>query len=409
MTGGGWGLAQPWALLGLLGVSVPILLHLLARRPIAPVPVPSIRFHPTTLLPPRRRRRIEDVRLLALRTAALVLAVLALARPMPLPGGGTVPESVASGDARPSDAAAGATGRVSLRTLFPGQEIPQDPASLQVALEGAISFLEGAPPPRVLRILTEDPPEVRARMLIGEADPRFPAYELLARREAAGIALVWEPPPTLAPGPGEDVPRAEVPHGGREGATEAWLARGAGPRVAETLVRAGVPGIPANRPVRLEATAAAAGVGAPGVGGSNRGLEPWMADLRIRLARAGAEPVEAWAAGDTLVLGWTAEPERLEAAVLLHQMALALDWEARRWGPLEASARSPEEGRGIDPMEDPDGRATTGMRPDAEVAGPAAAGTTRGGEDRTPLPRLLWAGVLLLLVAEGWMRRGRPA
>lgn len=71
----------PAFLLGALAVAVPIVLHLLRRRTEVVVEFPAVRLLHKAPLEQRRRRRIRELLLLALRVAALVLLALAFARP----------------------------------------------------------------------------------------------------------------------------------------------------------------------------------------------------------------------------------------------------------------------------------------------------------------------------------------
>ena len=71
----------PWFLLGALGIGLPLVFHLIRRTTRERTRFSSLMF----LLPspPRvtRRSRLEDVLLLCLRAAALVLMTVAFARP----------------------------------------------------------------------------------------------------------------------------------------------------------------------------------------------------------------------------------------------------------------------------------------------------------------------------------------
>ena len=78
---------NPWALLGLVGVVAPVLIHLLARGHARTRRFPSLRFIEPSQLLPTRRTRIQDPLLLAIRCAIVALAALALARPLLLTRG----------------------------------------------------------------------------------------------------------------------------------------------------------------------------------------------------------------------------------------------------------------------------------------------------------------------------------
>lgn len=71
----------PWFLLGALAVVVPILLHFFARDRAPRLPFSDVRFLERAFVRRDRRRRLRELLLLALRVAALLLLVLAFARP----------------------------------------------------------------------------------------------------------------------------------------------------------------------------------------------------------------------------------------------------------------------------------------------------------------------------------------
>ena len=73
---------HPLAWLAAAAIAVPILVHLLARRRAERIPFPTLRFIQRTRLPAMRRRAIEDLALLAVRAAIVILAVAACAGPL---------------------------------------------------------------------------------------------------------------------------------------------------------------------------------------------------------------------------------------------------------------------------------------------------------------------------------------
>lgn len=89
-------LLAPAFLAGLAAVAIPVLVHLAYRTRGRPTPFPSLHFLRRIPFRTRRRRVLRHPLLFALRSAALVLLVLAFARPV-LPGGG---EGARIGDAR---------------------------------------------------------------------------------------------------------------------------------------------------------------------------------------------------------------------------------------------------------------------------------------------------------------------
>ena len=73
---------NPAALVALVAVAAPILVHILVQRRAERFPFPTLRFLKPTRLAAIRRRVLEDVPLLAVRVAILVAAVIALAGPL---------------------------------------------------------------------------------------------------------------------------------------------------------------------------------------------------------------------------------------------------------------------------------------------------------------------------------------
>jgi hypothetical protein len=71
----------PWMLAALPLVAAPVIIHLLQRRRFRRVPFAAMQFLRRAMKRMRRRVLLEDVLLLALRTLAVLAAILALARP----------------------------------------------------------------------------------------------------------------------------------------------------------------------------------------------------------------------------------------------------------------------------------------------------------------------------------------
>lgn len=72
---------NPWLLLALAGVSIPVILHLVRRQAAKPVDWGAMRFLHDTLSERRRKMEWEDLLLMAARCLLLALAGLAIARP----------------------------------------------------------------------------------------------------------------------------------------------------------------------------------------------------------------------------------------------------------------------------------------------------------------------------------------
>lgn len=72
---------SPWFLAGLAAVAAPFVLHLFARETAPLADFPMARFVPRAAVHQTRRRRLQDLLLLALRALAVVLLALVFARP----------------------------------------------------------------------------------------------------------------------------------------------------------------------------------------------------------------------------------------------------------------------------------------------------------------------------------------
>ena len=79
---------SPILLSGLVLASVPIIIHLLNRRRFRLIDWAPMKYLKLTIKTNRRRLRIEQLILLALRTAMIVVLVLAVTRPVLSRGGG---------------------------------------------------------------------------------------------------------------------------------------------------------------------------------------------------------------------------------------------------------------------------------------------------------------------------------
>jgi hypothetical protein len=72
---------SPWFLLGAIAVAVPILLHLFRRKTEIVIDFPAVRLLRRAPVEQRKRRRLRELILLALRVTALLLLAAAFARP----------------------------------------------------------------------------------------------------------------------------------------------------------------------------------------------------------------------------------------------------------------------------------------------------------------------------------------
>ena len=78
---GGLSFLSPLFLIGALTVAIPVVLHLFRRRNDPVVPFSAMRFLHQVPIEQARRRRLQDLLLLALRVAALLLLAIGFARP----------------------------------------------------------------------------------------------------------------------------------------------------------------------------------------------------------------------------------------------------------------------------------------------------------------------------------------
>jgi hypothetical protein len=81
---------NPWLLLGLVGASIPIIIHLVRQQAAKPIEWGAMRFLFDTISVRRRRMEWEDLLLMAARCLLLALFALALARPF-IPPDSNVP------------------------------------------------------------------------------------------------------------------------------------------------------------------------------------------------------------------------------------------------------------------------------------------------------------------------------
>lgn len=138
---------QPWAWLGLGALVVPVLVHLLSKRPARTEAFPSLRFLVQSPLRPTRRTRISDWPLLLVRLAVLLCAVIALAQP-------TRRAAAVAGD--------GVGSRIRLvdtLTVEPATPRADSSESMQAALltdgvRPAVARLQALPAPRTLEVVS---------------------------------------------------------------------------------------------------------------------------------------------------------------------------------------------------------------------------------------------------------------
>jgi hypothetical protein len=79
---------SPWMLLGLAGVAIPVIIHLVRKQAAKPIDWGAMRFLFDTVAVRRRRMEWEDLLLMAARCLLLALVALAVARPFVPPDSG---------------------------------------------------------------------------------------------------------------------------------------------------------------------------------------------------------------------------------------------------------------------------------------------------------------------------------
>jgi aerotolerance regulator-like protein len=414
----------PLALVGLAAVAAPILIHILVQRRATPFPFPTLRFLQPTRLAAIRRHVLEDLPLLAVRTAAIAAAAGALAGPLLL-----TPARRAAWNAR----LARAIVSDGVARAFQGAEASYvqrfDTADLRDGIARAVAWLDAAPPARrellvwspfaldsIARSdLSHVPPDVGIRLVrsgelpasrsieatpVLHGDPGSPAVHRRDRTiELSGLATsVRESAGSPATAPVEIVATAD-----EKRAAEAALAAVLSQRVFAP---------PPDRQARLVFAASNAVLPAASRSAS---LPPWIADAIARLtideelqaagpASAGSEVAKPWftasSDGTRLVVTTTvpasARGQRegvgplaptdndLRTALLLRSIVNAL-----------ADRRAPPP----DVLSIPDAELRAWERPAGDVRSPQL--DTIAEDDR----RWWWAAVLALLMAEMLIRR----
>lgn len=185
------GLAAPLALLGLTLVGVPVLAHLLRRADVRVLRLPTVALLARAAVESRRRPRIVDPLLLALRILAVALAVLALSAPftereLSFGDGRVASVIVVIDDSMSMSRMEGDASLLSLAQARAAEIIDSLPEGSEVGLVGAGS------PARVVRVRTSELASVlddlrRERLSEGTARGEDLVRALsLAQRQLAG-------------------------------------------------------------------------------------------------------------------------------------------------------------------------------------------------------------------------------
>ncbi len=408
-------------------VAAPVLIHLLVHRRAERLPFPTLRFIQPARLAAIRRHVLEDIVLLAVRSAIITAAVAAFASPLVVTSARRASWNARVARAIVVERRAEAAPRAASEPSFRSQRF--DAVLVSDGIRRARAWLDTTPPARREMVIA-------APLTIGsvaDADLvglppavgiRFERLGTLPQERSVGAAALLAPggalqrtvtlsgkqtsvrdePATAAESWPVDV---VVPPDARpaiDAALEAVLSQRVrsptpGRRVRLVVLdRAGRPPTPVTaRPIRL----------------------PWMADTVAGIARdadlqdeaarmpsglvdrrfvttpwqplvAGADgrPVASAAASSgTLIVVSAADAAALVTPLLLRSIANSV-------APEDNATRSE-----LLPISDAQLRAWT--RPPAAVTDPRFDTVDR--DDR----RWLWGGVLMLLAVEAWMRRGR--
>ena len=427
---------NPAALVGLIVLAGPIVIHLRRRQRAGRVPFPSLRFVRPSRTAAVRFRLPADLSLLAVRVLILLAAVAALAQPVVLTrartnawnartaraivvdtsdsmkrtdGGPTAAvqaDAVASGDA--ADAVTSV--RIDARSLRTGLEhavawlSTTAPAKREIVVisdfqNGALTSADLAVVPASIGVrLRQTGAPVRARRIEGPVlfgttqsqsqtvvlSGNATAVSMTPRAAAAdGLQIVTPDSGRAAAGTlVQVVASAGAPAPAREQPLVVTFA-GATPRAAQpisspwmlqTLLR-----------LRADPEIAAARMGESGVS-AVADDPPWSVVVRDA---AGRPVVRAAAAGPALMIDVAAPPSSYLAAAVVRGALIA------RHGPV---ARPEEEVQRLTPTE---------LAKWARPAAPVGGDTWRGSD--APDARWCWAIALVLLCAETWLRRARGA
>lgn len=406
---------NPFALLGLGVLVLPLLIHLISRRQASVVRFPSLRFLEATRIVPARQRQLHDVPLLLLRLALLACAVVALAHPRAENQTERADSSTRVARAIIVDAAVGGTSTVrDSLTAASAASIVLETSDIGAALASASAWLATQPLRGDVVVLSDF------------RDGAVDSVDLAAVPRAYGLTLL------AVPATATDTSRASV-----EGVvtTIVWQAEASAAirEAMQTIVRdAG--GVPLRDAAALSAVATDSAsrtivVTSPSTTPFPADVAPlkgaWMTDALLLIARdsllaegardvqqladttftapyvvvvrnAGGVPVVAMAAtGAHLTVVSRAPATHVATAALL----AAVSRVAQPDVPLSVA-------RGVTTAAQ---RAQfTRTAADAEVAPVVRRMADRDARDRGPAweSRALWALVLLLLVGETlWRRR----
>ncbi len=389
-------LLNPMALLGLVAIAAPVIAHLLGRRPARRLLFPNLRFLPAAVPSPVRRDRLTDLGLLSLRATVIAAAVLALTQPVWLSGdrtrdlGRQVARAVivdssasmtrASGTERAIDVARREAGDAAAGATVARVGEADSPVSL---IAGAIGWLMTQPMRRELVIVSDFQTGA-----LGRAD-------LEAVPAGVGLRLIGV--------------AATGPIAGSEGGRELDLIAGSSTRDDATAARA-----------------AAIAQGAPAIGRVDRPVAIAFSDSeQVAAITAAARAIDAgWMAEvsaavehDALVVAAAARARRLPSE-LLTTMADSSGGHARLIVLTKTRARDLFSAavigallRAVSPNAAAAEHVATTYSSDELRSWERPAGDVAVAESARAFAdsdgRWLWLAALVLLIAEGLVRRRR--
>jgi hypothetical protein len=367
----------PWSWLGLGLLALPILIHLLSRRPAQRVTFPSLRFIAPMDVVTSQRTRITDWPLLFVRLSLIAAAVVALAQPAsPRRSSSEVPRVALVVDAATVDAAIAT--RDASRRAGTAPSVFSSP-QLQEGIARAVEWLRRQPAPRALEIastmaagridslmLAALPRDVSVRLTTYTRQPasaRTDTIVWITRLSGADAESVIRTVSALGGAPVVQESK-EAPCAPRTGAVEAMLCvntvRAAPPAASDSAVRSSVLAVEVEQRVRQ---AWPDGWGAPPA-------VHQLADGVVQLSAARDSPDAA--VSMLLAAGGAVPPVSVAPPIDKEQLA--------RWAAVPSGA-------------------------------PIGEGTaSRDVHAQPTLARFIWMIVLLLLLLEWRMRRrGVPA
>jgi len=396
---------SPVALIGLIAIAAPILIHFLVQRRAAPFPFPTLRFLRPARLAAIRRHVLDDVALLAVRAAVAGAAAVALAGPLML-----TPARRAEWNARlvralvVDDASRSMSGStLALRASLSGRESVVRTETfatgdLRDGIARAVAWLDAAPPARrelviaspftldsiSRRDLADVPADVGIRL--------ERSGELAATRSLAGTPVLRADGRSATPRRRDRTieligPATSVRESGEVPATVPLeiIATGEAKHAAETVLAAvlsqGVFAPAPGRHAKVIFASPPAARPAPPV--------PWIADA---IAELMSGETAQWSAassdGTQLVVTNSAPARDIRTAMLFRSILNAL---------------APERDAVPEVLTIPDADLRAWERPRGDVRSPRVE--TIDENDR----RWWWAAVLALLTLETVMRRTRKA